>query len=354
MVCTLTPDLPQMHTPGRLRGVHSPRRCGYTHHDAHAALLSASMRRLSKRLRPCSGRQAALRSRRASRCVPDRPAPFVTLARVVRSASRPPARRGRVTVPFAGIPTYGWGRDLAARAFPVRRFSPRCPVAGRRARCSGCSPRSRRGASVWCVVLARAAPFTTACSLAPRPRPRASFFVFSSRTVWGRHGLELVGTPAFIGRARATGRDRAQSRSTRDSRASFFAAAAVARASVAVFRVFSRIVRSRSFVPPRPGTPRLLVSSLRLQRPAPSRSRHRPAQPMSPARFLSCQWLLPSGTASIRPRAHVSSGRFDRPADVSGMFARSVVPDGSKCRGDLAVRVTGRSTRRHAEWEMGR
>ena len=31
MVCTLTPDPPQIHTPGRLRGVHSPRRCGYTH-----------------------------------------------------------------------------------------------------------------------------------------------------------------------------------------------------------------------------------------------------------------------------------------------------------------------------------
>ena len=197
-----------------------------------------------------------------------------------------------------------------------------------------------RGASVWCVVLARAAPFTTACFLAPRPRPRASFFVFSSRTVWGRHGLELVGTPAFIGRARATGRDRAQSRSN-------------TRFSCVVFRRggrcqgFGRGVpgvladRTLAQLRPRrvPGTPRLLVSSLRLQRPAPSRSRHRPAQPMSPARFLSCQWLLPSGTASIRPRAHVSSGRFDRPADVSGMFARGVVPDGSKCRGDLAVRM---------------
>ena len=45
MVCTLTPNPPQMHTPGRLWGVHSPRRCGYIHTDAHAALLSKSMRR---------------------------------------------------------------------------------------------------------------------------------------------------------------------------------------------------------------------------------------------------------------------------------------------------------------------
>ena len=344
MDCALTPNPPQMHTPRRPRGVHSSRRYGYTHHDAHAALLSASMRRLSKRLRPCSGRQAALRSRRASRCVPDRPAPFVTLARVGI------AGYVRVSTACAPRPRHGTVRRDTDLRVGSRSRSTRVSRASFLATMPGCRApgavfrvfaRSRRGASVWCVVLARAAPFTTACSLAPRPRPRASFFVFSSRTVWGRHGLELVGTPAFIGRARATGRDRAQSRSTRDCRASFFAAAAVARASVAVFRVFSRIVRSRSFVPPRPGTPRLLVSSLRLQRPAPSRSRHRPAQPMSPARFLSCQWLLPSGTASIRPRAHVSSGRFDRPADVSGMFARGVVPDGSKCRGDLAVRVTG-------------
>ena len=92
-----------MTTPKRLLGVHPSRPCGYTHHDAHAALLSASMRRLSKRLRPCSGRQAALRSRRASRCVPDRPAPFVTLARVgvagyvrVSTACAPRPRHGTV------------------------------------------------------------------------------------------------------------------------------------------------------------------------------------------------------------------------------------------------------------------
>ena len=49
------------------------------------------------------------------------------------------------------------------------------------------------------------------------------------------------------GRGDTYHRVRSKSRSTRDSRASFFTAAAVARASVAVFRVFSRIVRSRSF-----------------------------------------------------------------------------------------------------------
>ena len=42
------------------------------------------------------------------------------------------------------------------------------------------------------------------------------------------------------------GRGTERSRNTRDSRVSFLAAAVVAKASVAVFRVFSRIVRSRS------------------------------------------------------------------------------------------------------------
>ena len=85
--------------------------------------------------------------------------------------------------------------------------------------------------------------------------PRASFFVFSSRTVWGRHGLELVGTlPSSVAPAQP-GEIERNLAAHAILVASFFAAAAVARTSVAVFRVFSRIVRSRSFVPPRPGTP---------------------------------------------------------------------------------------------------
>ena len=60
-----------------------------------------------------------------------------------------------------------------------------------------------------------------------------------------------------------------RSRSTRDSRASFLATVTGDRASGGVFRVFSRIVRSRSFAPR--CAPRLLVSSSRLERPAPSR-----------------------------------------------------------------------------------
>ena len=199
-----------MTTPKRLLGVHPSRPCGYTHHDAHAALLSASMRRLSRRLRPCSGRQAALRSRRASRCVPDRPAPFVTLARVgvagyvrVSTACAPRPRHGTVRRD-TDLPV---GSRISQHArFPcvVSRHDGRLQGAGRGVPGVRAFAPPTRGASVWCVVLARAAPFTTACFLALRPRPRASFFVFSSRTVWGRHGLELVGTPAFIGRVRAT------------------------------------------------------------------------------------------------------------------------------------------------------
>ena len=50
-----------------------------------------------------------------------------------------------------------------------------------------------------------------------------------------------------MGRERTRrGRGTERSRNTRDSRVSFLAAAVVAKASVAVFRVFSRIVRSRS------------------------------------------------------------------------------------------------------------
>ena len=51
----------------------------------------------------------------------------------------------------------------------------------------------------------------------------------------------------------------------------------------------------------RPRTPRLLVSSSRLERPAPSR----------------CQRLPPSGTASIRPRAHVYRCRLSDCTDTS-------------------------------------
>ena len=232
-----------MHTPGRLRGVHSPRPCGYTHHDAHAALLSASMRRLSKRLRPCSGRQAALRSRRASRCVPDRPAPFVTLARVGV------AGYVRVSTACAPRPRHGTVRRDTDLRVESRSRSTRVSRASFLATMPGCrapgavfrvfARSRRRPAELPCgasfshgpLLSRRRVPSAEGfwwarsrflvfprASSARSLRPRASFFVFSSRTVLGRHGLELVGTPAFIGRAPATGRARATGRAQVQSR----------------------------------------------------------------------------------------------------------------------------------------
>ena len=117
-----------MNKEMRARSVHPSRHYGYTHHDAHAALLSASMRRLSKRLRPCSGRQAALRSRRASRCVPDRPGSS-------RPFRDPRSRRGRRVRPRHG--TVRRDTDLRvgsiSRSTRVSRASFLATIAGCRA-----------------------------------------------------------------------------------------------------------------------------------------------------------------------------------------------------------------------------
>ena len=141
-----------MTTPKRLLGVHPSRPCGYTHHDAHAAFRSKSMRR---------SRSTSKRS----------------YARVSTDSS---AR---------------WARPAASGSSRI-------------------TPRATRGR--W----------------GPRP---------SGSAAARRVTVSFGGIPTY--------RVGSRSRSTRDSRASFLATVTGDRASGGVFRVFSRIVRSRSFAP---------------------------------------------------------------------------------------------------------
>ena len=153
-----------MNTKKRARGVHSSRRYGYTHTDAHVAILSKSMRR---------SRSTSKRS----------------YARVSTDSS---AR---------------WARPAASGPSRI-------------------TPRATRGR--W----------------GPRP---------SGSAVGRRVTVSFGGIP--------TCRVGSRSRSTRDSRASFLATVTGYRALGMVFRVFSRIVRSRPVAPPHAPPSRVLLAS---------------------------------------------------------------------------------------------
>ena len=172
-----------MNKEMRARSVHPSRHYGYTHHDAHAAVLPRSMRRLACASRPRHGG-------------------VQTDADLPGGVESSQHARFSCVVSCHDARSQGAGRGVPG----VRAADPRSFRVVRRSRTGrsfhdGVFPRPE--SSCWARSRVLVSP---RASSAPSLRPRASFVVFPSRTVSGPPA------PPFIARGRAHGRARAQSR----------------------------------------------------------------------------------------------------------------------------------------------